>query len=253
MVVLDRLSPRLQRHFLETPCPTFNAAPWVTGPPLAQRKVALISTAGLHRRGDRPISPGSPDYRLIPADTRSTELVMSHVSTNYDRTGFQMDWNVAFPLDRLRELAESGPSAAWRTITIPLWARSATSMGSRRGRASWPVPWAPRASMPPCWSPSDPPARVPSARSATIWRRLAWPPRRSAWFATTPSASGRRGRSGCRSNLDVPSAHPATPPSSHGWFERLCSCWSGHTGRYWKTSPMTNRPGRPRKFRWHAP
>ena len=108
MVALDRLSPRLQRHFLETPCPTFNAAPWVTGPPLAQRKVALISTAGLHRRGDRPISPGSPDYRLIPADTRSTELVMSHVSTNYDRTGFQMDWNVAFPLDRLRELAESG-------------------------------------------------------------------------------------------------------------------------------------------------
>jgi D-proline reductase (dithiol) PrdB len=30
---------------------------------------------------------------------------MSHISTNFDRTGFQQDWNVVFPLDRLRELA----------------------------------------------------------------------------------------------------------------------------------------------------
>jgi D-proline reductase (dithiol) PrdB len=33
---------------------------------------------------------------------------MSHISTNYDRTGFQMDWNVVFPLDRLRELKARG-------------------------------------------------------------------------------------------------------------------------------------------------
>ena len=108
MVALERLSPRLQKHFLDMPCPTFDDAPWVTGPPLAQRKVALISTAGLHRRSDLPITPGSPDYRLIPADTPSTDLVMSHVSTNYDRTGFQLDWNVVLPLDRLRELAQAG-------------------------------------------------------------------------------------------------------------------------------------------------
>ena len=33
---------------------------------------------------------------------------MSHISTNFDRTGFQQDWNVVFPLDRLRALAEAG-------------------------------------------------------------------------------------------------------------------------------------------------
>lgn len=33
---------------------------------------------------------------------------MSHVSTNFDRTGFQQDWNVIFPLDRLQELATKG-------------------------------------------------------------------------------------------------------------------------------------------------
>ena len=108
MVALERLSPRLQKHFLDMPCPTFDTVPWVTGPPVAQRTVALISTAGLHRRSDLPITPGSPDYRLIPVATPATDLVMSHVSTNFDRTGFQLDWNVVLPLDRLRELAASG-------------------------------------------------------------------------------------------------------------------------------------------------
>ncbi len=112
MVALDCLSPRLQKHFLEMPCPTFDTTPWVTGPPTPRRTVALISTAGLHRRSDPPIAPGSADYRLIPATTAAADLVMSHVSTNFDRTGFQMDWNVVLPLDRLRELAASGDIGA---------------------------------------------------------------------------------------------------------------------------------------------
>jgi D-proline reductase (dithiol) PrdB len=33
---------------------------------------------------------------------------MSHVSVNYDRSGFQEDVNVVFPLARLRELEEQG-------------------------------------------------------------------------------------------------------------------------------------------------
>jgi D-proline reductase (dithiol) PrdB len=30
------------------------------------------------------------------------------MSVNYDRSGWELDWNMAFPLDRLRELAEEG-------------------------------------------------------------------------------------------------------------------------------------------------
>ena len=33
---------------------------------------------------------------------------MSHVSSNYDRTGFQQDLNVVFPLERLQEMAAAG-------------------------------------------------------------------------------------------------------------------------------------------------
>jgi D-proline reductase (dithiol) PrdB len=70
--------------------------------------VAIISTAGLHRQGDRSFTWGSNDYRLIPGDLLASELVMSHVSVNFDRTGFQQDLNVIFPLDRLREVATEG-------------------------------------------------------------------------------------------------------------------------------------------------
>ena len=50
----------------------------------------------------------SGEYKIIPGDTAGNELVMSHLSTNFDRTGFQQDLNVVFPIDRLRELADRG-------------------------------------------------------------------------------------------------------------------------------------------------
>ena len=41
-------------------------------------------------------------------NTKPEELLISHISINFDRTGFQEDWNVVFPLDRLNELAAEG-------------------------------------------------------------------------------------------------------------------------------------------------
>jgi len=85
--------------------PRFPQRHWARGPKLAQRRVAIVSTAGLHTRGDRPFGAGGMDYRVIPGNIGAGDLVMSHMSVNYDRSGFQEDWNVAFPLDRLNELA----------------------------------------------------------------------------------------------------------------------------------------------------
>jgi len=102
--------PEIERHYLESlACPVFETRPWVKGPPLRQRRVAIISTAGLHRKEDRPFTFDSGDYyRVILGDIEANQLVMSHVSTNFDRSGFQRDWNVIFPLDRLRELRDQG-------------------------------------------------------------------------------------------------------------------------------------------------
>ena len=109
MVRLSKLSPEEQKHFEEAPCPSFETRPWAEGPPLSQRRVAIISTAGLHLRTDRPFTLGPGDYyRVIPGNVAANNLVMSHVSTNFDRSGFAQDWNIAFPLDRLRELAGEG-------------------------------------------------------------------------------------------------------------------------------------------------
>jgi hypothetical protein len=35
---------------------------------------------------------------------------MTHVSVNFDRTAFARDANVVFPLDRLNEMAQVGPT-----------------------------------------------------------------------------------------------------------------------------------------------
>ena len=108
MARLDTMTPALRQHYVDMACPTFDSSPWVVGVPVAQRKVALISTAGLHRRDDKPFALRASDYRVIPVDTPSADLVMSHMSTNYDRTGFQQDWNVVFPLDRLQDMCAAG-------------------------------------------------------------------------------------------------------------------------------------------------
>jgi D-proline reductase (dithiol) PrdB len=85
--------------------PQYPGRPWASGPALSRRRVAIVTTAGLHVRRDQPFGAGGMDYRVIPGGVAASELVMSHMSVNFDRSGFQADWNVAFPLDRLRELA----------------------------------------------------------------------------------------------------------------------------------------------------
>lgn len=79
----------------------------VPGGPLDERRIALISTAGLMHRGDKAFSLGAADYRIL--DTESSEdILMSHVSTNFDRSGFVQDINVVLPIDRLKEKAARG-------------------------------------------------------------------------------------------------------------------------------------------------
>ncbi len=112
MARLELMTEGQREHLLKLPCPTYESNPWVAGPTLNQRRVALISTAGVHKRNDRPFEMGATDYRIIPADTSSDDLIMSHISANFDRTGFQQDWNVVFPIDRLRELVANGTIAS---------------------------------------------------------------------------------------------------------------------------------------------
>jgi D-proline reductase (dithiol) PrdB len=93
---------------LAVPCPSFDTQPFVGGPKLAQRRVAIVSSAALVRRGDKPFAFGSAECRFLPASLPADEILTSHVSINFDRSGFQRDLNVVYPIDRLRELAAEG-------------------------------------------------------------------------------------------------------------------------------------------------
>jgi D-proline reductase (dithiol) PrdB len=106
------LPPASQASMAKLDCPQFDRQPFVAGPPLAERRIAVVSSAGLMRRGERPFVSGEVDYRAIPADISADQILMSHVSVNFDRTGFQRDINVVFPIDRLREMAAAGTIGA---------------------------------------------------------------------------------------------------------------------------------------------
>ncbi|CAN0465440.1 unnamed protein product, partial [Discosporangium mesarthrocarpum] len=108
MVHLREMPEHLREGLINQALPEYGDTPWVDPKPLAESRVALISTAGLHRREDTPFTPGSGDYRIIPDDYDMGGLTMSHLSTNFDRTGFYQDLNTSFPIDRLRDLAADG-------------------------------------------------------------------------------------------------------------------------------------------------
>ena len=106
---LDRL-PQANRSTLSTfPAREHEGSPFVRpARPLGECRVAIVTTAGLHRRGDRAFGPGEQTYRVIPAETPSVDVVQSHTSLGFDRVAIIRDLNVTFPIDRLRELVARG-------------------------------------------------------------------------------------------------------------------------------------------------
>ncbi|MBK8763567.1 MAG: hypothetical protein KA778_00260 [Burkholderiaceae bacterium] len=109
MVRLADLPPDERAHLIAKNSEPLRPAAFVAArKPLSQRRVALVTTAGLHFRDEPSFDLMDASYRVIAGDLRGDELVMSHSSVNFDRGGFQEDLNVVFPIDRFRELVEEG-------------------------------------------------------------------------------------------------------------------------------------------------
>lgn len=96
--------------------PTHAEIPWVeVRKPLAESKLALLSTAGLSMRGDAPFdmemerkqpTRGDPSWRRLRSDATSATVEANHLHID---TGYiERDLNVALPLDRVRELVAEG-------------------------------------------------------------------------------------------------------------------------------------------------
>lgn len=90
--------------------------PWTAlARPLAACRVALVTTAGLTAPGqpafDAGVRGGDFSYRVLDRDVEVARLRDSHRSHSFDHGDLDADPNVAFPLDRLRELAARGTVA----------------------------------------------------------------------------------------------------------------------------------------------
>lgn len=74
--------------------------------PLERCTVAIVTSAALHRPDQEGFSPGDVGFRDI--DRADRDLVLGHWSPNFDRSGFQLDLNVVYPIDRLEEMKADG-------------------------------------------------------------------------------------------------------------------------------------------------
>jgi len=77
----------------------------IAAPPLGEATVAIVTTAALAHPGE-PWEDQTHEYRLFDRD--DDDLLMAHNSTNFDRSGFALDRNVVYPIDRLREMEAEG-------------------------------------------------------------------------------------------------------------------------------------------------
>lgn len=79
---------------------------------LSDCRLALISSAGFVQKGQKPfdhsIKGGDVSFREIPSSIDVSNLIEYHKSKSFDHSGLHQDPNVAFPIDRVQELAESG-------------------------------------------------------------------------------------------------------------------------------------------------
>jgi D-proline reductase (dithiol) PrdB len=94
--------------------------PWTPlSKPLKDCKVALISSAGIALKSDRPFDQegerrnpwwGDPSYRVLPATATSADVRLYHL--HIDPRPAEQDLNCLFPLTRLKELEQAGEIGA---------------------------------------------------------------------------------------------------------------------------------------------
>jgi D-proline reductase (dithiol) PrdB len=113
MGALDEFSLTVRLFLKAYPWRRIDPIPWVPlKKPLAQCRLALVSSAGFVLPDQEPfdatIRGGDVSFREIPASADVRTLIESHRSEVFDHSGIRQDPNVAFPIDRIRELAARG-------------------------------------------------------------------------------------------------------------------------------------------------
>jgi len=80
--------------------------------PLNRAKIALLTTAAFYLPDQEPFDEsekgGDFSYRIISSDADIQTFRIGHRSSAFEADGIMADPNLAFPLDRLKELQQEG-------------------------------------------------------------------------------------------------------------------------------------------------
>ncbi|MEM9621689.1 MAG: glycine/sarcosine/betaine reductase selenoprotein B family protein [Pseudomonadota bacterium] len=108
MVRLADLPDYERDHLLSKNLPPLGPPQWTAATkPLKAMRFALVTTAGLHYRDDSAFELADATFRPIDGREDMRNLMMSHSSVNFDKTGFTEDVNIVFPLTRFNELVDA--------------------------------------------------------------------------------------------------------------------------------------------------
>jgi D-proline reductase (dithiol) PrdB len=82
--------------------------------PLAQSRLTMISSCGVHLKTDRPLDVCHPfgdfNFRRVPSSATHNDLIIHQLKYPHDDA--DLDINVIFPIERLQELVGEGRLSA---------------------------------------------------------------------------------------------------------------------------------------------
>ncbi len=109
---LTSRSPWVAKKFADRFSPVqTEGVPWCPPKkPLAKSKVAVVTTAGVHHKDQRPFDmkdpEGDPTFRIIDVSRPIGDLMITH--DYYDHSDADKDINIVFPIQRLKEFEKEG-------------------------------------------------------------------------------------------------------------------------------------------------
>jgi len=141
------LPPSLKAWSANLAVPPYDDVPWTPlARPLAEARIALVTTAGINVRGAEPPFDyereqdhpnwGDPTYRVLPRDLRQEQVQTGHLHINND--DIDRDVNIALPVHRMLELEAAG-------VVGTLSPRNFSFMGYQPDTTEWRERYGPEA------------------------------------------------------------------------------------------------------------
>lgn len=113
MTTMEKLNPELRTFLTMYKWTRIDPVPWAaSGKPLADSKIGLVVHACMTMPDQPPFNAELPDndpsIRIVPSDTDPRVLVNTYPGQGFDHAGLQSDPDLLIPINRLREMVDSG-------------------------------------------------------------------------------------------------------------------------------------------------